>query len=312
MSRVTVIIATHSRPHLLPRAVASAQQAGSEVEVIVVDDASSDATADVCRSLPGIRWIRTERNQKVAGARNLGILASTADYISFLDDDDLRLPGSLDIQLAALEAQPEAGLVYGQALLEDQSGVISDESPAPLEFPEGDVFWKLLEWNFISCLTVVFRKACLYKVGLLDRNLAGFDDWDLWIRIAELYPVVAVEQPVAVWRKASKGTQQGSSELSRIFAAAGKVYENRWLSLPRAASAPKRKRDETMGRFFGRAANVVVWEAADALRAGEFGHAIDKLSVAFRLSPGSVSHPYMIKLLVTSMFGFGASAKRLS
>ena len=288
----------------------SAQGAGSDVEVIVVDDASSDATADVCRSLPGIRWIRTERNQKVAGARNLGILASTADYISFLDDDDLRLPGSLDLQLAALETRPEAGLVYGQALLEDQSGTISDESPSPLKCPEGDVFWKLLEWNFISCLTVVFRKACLYKVGLLDSNLAGFDDWDLWIRIAELYPVIAVEEPVAVWRKASGGTQQGSSDLSRLFGAAGNVYENRWLSLPRAALAPKQKRNEAMGRFFSRAANVVIWEAADALRAGEFRLAVDKLSVAFRLSPGSVSHPYMIRLLATSMFGFGASAKR--
>lgn len=311
MSKVTVIIATHSRPHLLPRAVQSAQRAGSDVEVIVVDDASSDATAEVCRSLPGIRWIRAERNQRVAGARNLGILASTTDYISFLDDDDLRLPGSLDLQLAALERQPEAGLVYGQALIEDQNGIISDPHPGSLECPDGDVFWKLLEWDFISCLTVVFRKDCLYKVGMLDSNLAGFDDWDLWIRIAELYPVIAVEEPVAVWRQASRETQQGSSDLSKLFGAAANVYRTRWLSLPRAASAPERQRNETMGRFLSRAANVIVWEAAYALRAGEFRHAVDKLSLAFRLRPESVCHPYMIKLLATSVFGFGAAAKRL-
>lgn len=312
MAKVSVIIGTHNRPHLLPRAVASAQQAGNEVEVIVIDDASSDATADVCRSLPGIRWIRTERNQKVAGARNLGILASTGEYISFLDDDDRRLPGSIDVQLAALEARPEAGLVYGQALLEDQSGAVSDEPPVPSKCPQGDIFWELLERDFISCLTVVFRKACLYKVGLLDSHLAGFDDWDLWIRIAELYPVVAVDEPVAIWRKATAGTRQGSSDLSEIFAAAAKLYRTRWLSLPRAAEASKRKREETMARFFARAANITIWEAADALEARELRRALEKLTVAFRLRPGSLFHPYFVKLLATRAFGPARSGKTLA
>ncbi len=98
--KVSVIIATHSRPHLLPRAVQSAFEAGTDVEVIVIDDASTDETAEVCKNLKGIKYIRVERNQRVAGARNLGILASTADFISFHDDDDVRVPGSLDKQLA--------------------------------------------------------------------------------------------------------------------------------------------------------------------------------------------------------------------
>src|SRR6187549_1762319 len=100
MYKVSVIIATHSRPNLLPRAVKSAFEAGTDVEVIVVDDASTDETAKVCLKLEGIKYIRIERNQRVAGARNLGILASTADYITFHDDDDLRIPGSLDKQVA--------------------------------------------------------------------------------------------------------------------------------------------------------------------------------------------------------------------
>jgi glycosyltransferase involved in cell wall biosynthesis len=272
------------------------------VEVIVVDDASSDETADVCRSLPGIRWIRTERNQKVAGARNLGILASTGDYISFLDDDDRRLPGSLDIQLKALEAHPEVGLVYGQALSEDQRGNVTDDPVIPLRCLQGDVFWELLEWNFISCLTAVFRKECLNKVGLLDRNIAGFDDWDLWIRIAEVYPIAAVEEPVAVWRKASAGTAQGSSDLTNIFTAISRVYRERWLSLPRAVHAPADKREVTRKRFFRRAANVIVWEAADALQAGQYRQALAKLSAAFRLSPRSLCHFYTAKLFATRMF----------
>src|SRR5260370_1068949 len=106
MATISVIIPTHARPHLLARAVESARAAGTNVEVIVVDDASIDATADVCRELGDLKYVRLEHNQGVAGARNVGILTSTGNYIAFLDDDDLRLPGSLDLQAAALDQNP--------------------------------------------------------------------------------------------------------------------------------------------------------------------------------------------------------------
>jgi glycosyltransferase involved in cell wall biosynthesis len=95
MPRVSVIIPTNNRPHMLVRAVQSPERAGSGVEVIVVDDASTDQTAEVCQTLQGIKYVRLEQNQGVAGARNVGILASSSDYVAFLDDDDLRLPGTL-------------------------------------------------------------------------------------------------------------------------------------------------------------------------------------------------------------------------
>src|SRR5216684_5678821 len=97
MPGISVIIPTHSRPKLLPRAIESARAAGTDVEIIVVDDASADDTAAACRELADIKYVRLDRNQGVAGARNVGLLASTGDFIAFLDDDDLRLPGSLEI-----------------------------------------------------------------------------------------------------------------------------------------------------------------------------------------------------------------------
>src|SRR3989442_9020007 len=117
MPSVSAIIPTHDRPHLLPRAVESARAAGTDVEIIVVDDASTDETAEVCRNLSDIKYVRVERNQGVAGARNIGLFASTAEYVAFLDDDDLRLPDSLDLQVAALEANPEAGFVCGAMIM---------------------------------------------------------------------------------------------------------------------------------------------------------------------------------------------------
>jgi len=115
MSTISVIIPTHDRPRLLVRAVESARAAGTEVEVIVVDDASIDETAEVCRRLRGINYVRLERNQGVGGARNIGLMASTGEYVAFLDDDDLRLPGSLDLQAAALDENADAGFVCGAA-----------------------------------------------------------------------------------------------------------------------------------------------------------------------------------------------------
>jgi len=209
MIKASIIITTHHRPHLLPRAVESARAAGTGVEIVVVDDASTDETAEVCKNLAGINYVRVEHNQKVAGARNVGLVASHGEYLSFLDDDDTRLPHSLDRQIDLFEQTPGAGLIYGQAIVESGGTLPSRSYPA--ECPQGDIFWKLLSRNFIPCGSVVFRRSCLSRVGLLDDRIPGLDDWDLWVRIAEIFPVIAIETPVTVWQRSSPAASLSSS-----------------------------------------------------------------------------------------------------
>ena len=287
MPRASIIIATHSRPQLLPNAVKSAQAAGTDVEVVVVDDASSDETAAVCQGLSGINYVRVDRNQRVAGARNVGLVASRGEYLSFLDDDDTRLPGSLDAQIEALEQKPKAAVVYGQAIKGDQHGKPGHLS-YPATCPHGDIFWKLLVQNFIPCGSAVFRRSCLASVGLLDDSLPGMDDWDLWVRIAEIYPIMALEIPVIIWRRSTPASGQGTSQAAALVQLSVQQFRKSWMNLPRFVGAPEKTRRAAWQRFSENMAEHLIWESVRALRHGKPGQFLRDLSVLTRLSPLSL------------------------
>ena len=287
MSLTSIIITTHNRPKLLRRAVESAFAAGTNLEVIVVDDASTDETAAVCRDLTGIKYVRVERNQRVAGARNLGLLASSGQYITFLDDDDVRLPGSLDRQIKLLETNSEAGLIYGHAILVDQCGEPTGQS-YPRICHQGDVLWELLGQNFIPCGTAVFRRSCLDRVGLLDQSLAGIDDWDLWVRIAELYPIMALAEPVMRWRQSTPASQQGTSTASRIVLQSVRQFQESWKTLPRVLSASREMKRRAWRRFSANMSAHLSYEVLRALRHRQLVQATKNLFALLRLSPAAM------------------------
>ena len=160
---ISVVITTHNRSHLLPRAIESAQNAGTDLEVIVVDDCSSDDTPEVCAQIPGIHYVRLRANRGLANARNVGIAESSSEFVTFLDDDDLRLPGSLEKQLRAISADEGIALCYGQALIGDARRQLPTGEIYPLECPQGDIFWDLLANNFIPVPSVLARKSSLLK-----------------------------------------------------------------------------------------------------------------------------------------------------
>lgn len=301
MPKISVIIATHSRPRLLPRSIESAFKAGTDVEVIVVDDASTDETAEVCKAIAGIKYIRVERNQRVAGARNIGILASTGDYVSFLDDDDLRLPGTLDVQTRVLDENPEVGLVYGQVYIGDEDCVPLNVPPQPEKCPQGDVFWLLVSRNFIYCQSAVFRRSSIFKIGLIDKNLPGIDDKDFWVRIAELYQVRAVEQPVAIWRKATGSSNQGSSDIAKLLKLENYAYLHKWSLLPRMKKASAEERKQNRHNFLQSLADGLIWNAAEKLEEGQYRATIRYLFHSLCYSPARTLHPKSALFLLKSL-----------
>ncbi|MFN2576155.1 MAG: glycosyltransferase family 2 protein [Pyrinomonadaceae bacterium] len=301
MPRVSVIIPTHERPQLLARAVDSARAAARDVEIIVVDDASSDGTADACQRLENIKYVRAERNQKVAGARNIGIFESTAKYVAFLDDDDLRLPGSLDRQADLLDQTSEAGFVCGAMIMADQDYLPTGEIIRP-RHAGGDAFWELLGLDFpVMPLCTLIRKDCFLKVGLLNREVSSIDDWDIFTRIAEFYSVIVLKEPVGVYRQPTAFSGQGSSPRAIQLSLAAR-HQRKLLRLPRAAAAPLSRRRMIRRRTLQRMSENLVWNAGTKyLPQGGLSSALANIAVALKLDP----------LIAFRPNGYKAVAKKL-
>ncbi|OLE96936.1 MAG: hypothetical protein AUG75_14280 [Cyanobacteria bacterium 13_1_20CM_4_61_6] len=96
---------------------------------------------------------------------------------------------------------------------------------------------------------MVIRRACVSRVGLLDDSIPGIDDWDIWIRIAELFPVIAMEMPVMIWRQSTPASAQGSSRTVELIALGRRRFRDHWMKLPRVANATRAERHETWRAF---------------------------------------------------------------
>ncbi|MDB6070144.1 MAG: putative glycosyltransferase [Verrucomicrobiales bacterium] len=244
---ISFIIPTHNRAALLPAAIASARQAALRVplEIIVVDDASTDDTPQTCAALTGVTTLRLPVNQGLASARNAGIRAASAPLIAFLDDDDARLPGSLDLQAGRLEASPQAALVYAQV------ECLPNHTLWPPALPEGDLFVPLLQSNFIPVTSVLVRRHALLAAGAFDSRLREIEDWDLWLKIAARHPFVSIPSPVAQYTEATAGSGQLSSNRIRMSLGCARV-QNRALNSPRGRQLPQAQRDLLRTRLLRR------------------------------------------------------------
>jgi glycosyltransferase involved in cell wall biosynthesis len=260
-----------------------------------------DETAEVCRSLGGIKYIRLDRNQGVGGARNVGVLASSGDFIAFLDDDDLRLPGTLDLQLQTLLDDPAVGFVCGPVLCVDQRGELTGEVSSP-KHPGGDMFWELLKLEFpVFPLTVVMRKECFFAVGLFDRDIPGIDDWDLLVRVAELYKVAVVSEPVGVYRLATPASGQGTSTLSsHLTLIAGQ--QRKLLTLPRVAAAGRGVREAARQNALNNISDILLWNVYTWLPRRAYRYASACLVTALRINPRGVLRPAVFKKVLRKLF----------
>ena len=195
---VSAVIATYNRAELVQQAIRSAldqRVPGGEVEVIVVDDASTDPTPEVVASFgSAVRYVRQARNQREGAARNAGVAVASGVYCAFLDSDDDWLPGKLAADVARFEAADQPAVVYSRALNVDAAGRVVGARRLPT--PQGDVFWALAREAFMPMSSVAVRRAAFAACGgfQVDPALSGTADWELWMRLAARWPVGFVDQ----------------------------------------------------------------------------------------------------------------------
>lgn len=197
---VSVVIATRNYGRFLAGALRSALGQGhTDLEVVVIDDGSTDDTPAVIQPFladPRVRYHRTDGLGQPR-AKNLGIQLARAPLIAFLDGDDEWLPAKLERQLP-LFADPAVGVVYAGRTLMDPDG---RDLPTPAtEFARGRVYDTLLVRNPVCFSSVVVRRVVFESVGLFDPALPLAIDYDLWLRVARHWQFDCVEEPLVRYR----------------------------------------------------------------------------------------------------------------
>lgn len=206
--RVTVVIPCYNYARYLPEAVHSAlSQTDVAVDVVVVDDASTDESVAVAQALaesdPRITVLVHEGNAGPVRTFNDGLAAATGDYLVRLDADDVLTPGSLARATALAEAFPRVGMVYGHPVH------FSGERARPRTKVKGWTIWRGRDWlalrcaEGVNCITspeVLMRASVVREVGG-QRDLAHTHDMEMWMRLARAADVARVDGPDQAWHR---------------------------------------------------------------------------------------------------------------
>jgi len=200
--KVSVIITSYNYARFISEAIQSVlDQTYRDFEVIVVDDGSTDDTPSVLDSFGDSITCIYQTNKGKSEALNRGIATSRGRYLAFLDSDDCWLPDSLEARLAAFEADPGVGVVYGRALVVDEAGrPLPYTIGAPERYP-GETFRSLLYGVFIPFLTFTVRRECFEQAGAyFDPSFGTTNDWELYLRLSRVCRFRYLDRPLARYR----------------------------------------------------------------------------------------------------------------
>ena len=219
MAKVSVIIPTYNGAKYLATAVESAlAQTYRDVEVVIVNDGSTDGTDAIARAYgPRVTYIRKTENTGLASARNVGIRGSSGTCIALLDDDDWWEPEKLQEQMAEIEKDGAVALVYSDMCVhyDDGSTIPSFLSSRPLA-SSGYVFDKLIQSRFIFPSTVLIRRSCLQQVGLFDESMLSLEDCEFFSRLCYACRVAVVRKPL-VHRRQRAGNMTSDEDLGTRY-----------------------------------------------------------------------------------------------
>jgi glycosyltransferase involved in cell wall biosynthesis len=174
------------------------KQSHANMEIIVIDDGSTDKTKEVITSINDdrIKYFKVNKSIGACAARNYGANKSTGEYIAFQDSDDVWVENKLETQLNEInKPKKNYGLVYCDF---SYISLKKKMSNLDLALPTGNIIPDILYFNFISTQTILIRKYCFDKIGGFDPHIKRLQDWDFAIRAAKCFEVGAVNSSLAI------------------------------------------------------------------------------------------------------------------
>jgi glycosyltransferase involved in cell wall biosynthesis len=273
---ISVVIPLYNRREEIGRALASVlRQSRTPDEIVVVDDASRDGSAEAVEALgeERIRVLRHDRNQGAAAARNTGIAAAWGDWVALLDSDDEWDARKLALQLGALVASGDAAGVTGYAIRDYRTGEERDFMPRA-----ADARLDALVWGCPLGVgsTLMARRSVFAEIGFLDPDLPRLEDWEWLMRYLPVHALHVLPVPLTIVHKKSDPSR------AQVFAAVARIREQHRAAWYRRSRLAGRKFDSTL----------LIEEAAAAYYAGDHGHAAGlaaRALVAYPFRPGLLS-----------------------
>lgn len=196
---VSVVIPTYNRAGMVTAAVdAALSQAYAPLEIIVVDDGSTDDTREVLAAYQDRIALLAQSNRGVSAARNRGVRHAAGEFVAFLDSDDLWRPGKIAAQVGFFAATPEALLCQTEEIwIRNGRRVNPGKRHKKLA---GMIFEPSLDLCLVSPSAVMMKRDFLIDMGGFDETLPACEDYDLWLRISSRYPVHLIPEPYVVKR----------------------------------------------------------------------------------------------------------------
>jgi len=302
--RVSVCIPARDCATFLGEAIESAlAQDVKELEVLVHDDASQDGSEGVVHDFRGdgrVRFLRHPRRVGVAANRNSCLREARGELVAWLDADDAYLPGALERQVAALDANPGAAIAHGAAEIVDEAGAALPPWPRPFERDTVErsrrAFGELILHNELTTSTVVARRVAHERAGPFAVVGSSSSDWDMWLRLALRGDVAYTAAPVARYR-------QHRATISHASAASGARLRCDVRVVRRVLQAERKRisdRAETVRRAEAALAAKALLHAGDLQTRGDRSGALRAVSLAGRLRPGAISDVLPRLLLATA------------
>ena len=213
MPSVSVIIPTYNRADFLAEAVDSVLgQTWKDLEVIVVDDGSTDESQEILRRYGDRVRFFYQENEGPSSARNLGASRARGQFLAFLDSDDVWEPNKLDAQMAFLRSHPDVRMVCCGGYVLGKSR--RRRTPIARDL-SGDLFLRLYLRSFINTSSVVLARECFFEVGPFDPMMRTAEDYDFWLRVAHRFRIGYLKAPLVGIRKHSDELSRNKVELRR-------------------------------------------------------------------------------------------------